>query len=234
MLDIAAMRATLAPPHRAGHPFIIGCLIVAGIGLLVWSVLTWLGVLGALFCAFFFRDPDRVTPAAPGLVVAPADGRVTSVAKVAPPAELGLSPVPVWRVAIFLSVLDVHINRYPVDGRVARIAYRPGKFLSAGDPAAGEANERNSLVLEIEDGGVITVVQIAGQIARRIVCFAHERERAAAGARFGLIRFGSRVDVYLPDGIGPRVIEGQRMVGGETVIAALFDPVQVPAQGQVR
>jgi phosphatidylserine decarboxylase len=234
MLDIAAMRATVSPPHRAGHPFIIGCLILAGVGLLFWSFLTWLGVLGALFCAFFFRDPDRVTPTAPGLVVAPADGRVVSVAQLAPPAELGLPAVPVWRVAIFLSVLDVHINRYPADGRVARIAYRPGKFLSAGDPTAGEANERNSLVLELEDGGAIVVVQIAGQIARRIVCFAHEREQAAAGARFGLIRFGSRVDVYLPAGIGPRVIEGQRMVGGETVIAALSDPDQAPAQGQQR
>lgn len=234
MLDIAAMRATLSPPHRAGHPFILGSLIVAGIGLLFWSALTWLGVLGALFCAFFFRDPDRVTPTAPGLVVAPADGRVVEVARAMPPSELGLAAEPVWRVAIFLSVLDVHINRFPADGRVMRIAYRPGKFLSAGDPAAGEANERNGLVLELADGGAIAVVQIAGLIARRIICFAAERELARAGARFGLIRFGSRVDVYLPAGIAPRVIEGQRTVGGETVIAALTDPTQEPAHGERR
>jgi phosphatidylserine decarboxylase len=234
MLDVAAMRATLAPPHRAGHRFIIGCLVLAGIGLLMWSVLVWLGVLGALFCAFFFRDPDRVTPTAPGLVVAPADGRIVSVTQVAPPAELGLAEAPVWRVAIFLSVLDVHINRFPIDGRVARIAYRPGKFLSAGDPSAGEANERNGLVLELAGGSAIAVVQIAGQIARRIECFCREQEIARAGARFGLIRFGSRVDLYLPPGIAPRVIEGQRTVGGETVIAALLDADQRPAQGEVR
>jgi phosphatidylserine decarboxylase len=238
MLDIAAMRATLSPPHRAGHPFILGCLAVALAGLIFWSALVWLGVLGALFCAFFFRDPDRVTPTALGLVVAPADGRIVSVAQHAPPPELGMAPAPVWRVAIFLSVLDVHINRFPVDGKVARIAYRPGKFLSAGDPTAGEANERNSLVIELEGGQEagqqIAVVQIAGQIARRIVCFAHERETARAGARFGLIRFGSRVDLYLPPGIAPRVVEGQRTVGGETVIADLLAPEAPPAQGEVR
>ena len=234
MLDLDAMRATLAPPHRAGHPFILGCLAIAGIGLLVWHVLVWIGVLGALFCAFFFRDPDRVTPSAPGLVVAPADGRIVSVAEVAPPAELGLERQAVWRVAIFLSVLDVHVNRYPADGTLTRIIYRPGKFLSAGDPLAGEANERNGLVLATGDGQALAVVQIAGQIARRIVCFAETGDRARAGARFDLIRFGSRVDVYLPPGIAPSVVEGQRSVGGETILADLTAPDQTRARGERR
>jgi phosphatidylserine decarboxylase len=234
MFDANAIRQTLAPPHREGHAFIAGCLVLAAVGLLVWSPLTWIGLAGALFCAFFFRDPQRVTPTAPGLVVAPADGRVTAIGQVAPPAELGLPADPVWRVAIFLSVVDVHINRFPADGQVARIVYRPGKFLSAGDATAGEANERNGLVLTLADGRQVAVVQIAGQIARRIVCFTRQTAAAQAGARFGLIRFGSRVDVYLPPGVMPRVIEGQRMVGGETVLADLLAPHQAPPRGEVR
>lgn len=234
MLDVAAMRATLAPPHPAGHPFILGGVALAAVGLLLWHPLTWLGVIFALFCAFFFRDPERVTPSAPGLVVAPADGRVVSVAELAPPAELGLPAQPVWRIGIFLSVLDVHVNRFPADGTVLRVVYRPGQFLSAGDPRAGEANERNGLVLETEDGGPVAVVQIAGQIARRIVCFASAGEAARAGQRFGLIRFGSRVDVYLPPGIAPRVIEGQRTVGGETVLADMAAAAQAPVRGERR
>jgi phosphatidylserine decarboxylase len=234
MLDITAIRASLSPPHRAGHPFILGCLAVALAGLVFWSLLVWIGVLGALFCAFFFRDPDRVTPTAPGLVVAPADGRIVAVSEASPPPELGMAETPVWRVGIFLSVLDVHINRAPVDGRVVRIAYRPGRFLSAGDPTAAEANERNSLAIEMEDGRQLAVVQIAGQIARRIECAVREREVVRAGQRFGLIRFGSRVDLYLPAGVAPRVIEGQRMVGGETVVADLLAAEAAPARGEVR
>lgn len=234
MFDANAIRQTLAAPHPEAHRFIAGFLVLAVVGLLFWSLLTWIGLLGALFCAFFFRDPARVTPTAPGLVVAPADGRVTSVTRVAPPAELGLPAEPVWRVAIFLSVLDVHINRFPVDGQVARIVYKPGKFLSAGDPTAGEANERNGMVLAMADQREIAVVQIAGQIARRIVCFTRQTATARAGERFGLIRFGSRVDVYLPPGIGPRVIEGQRTIGGETVLADLLATDQAAARGEAR
>jgi phosphatidylserine decarboxylase len=234
MLDIDAIRASLAPPHREAQPFILGFAALAVAGLLFWTLLFWVGVLGALFCAFFFRDPQRVTPTRPGLVVAPADGRIISVAEVPPPAELGLPEQKVWRVAIFLSVLDVHITRLPADGTIGRIAYRPGKFLSAGDAAAGEANERNGLVLTLPDGRALAVVQIAGQIARRIVCFVRERDAARAGARFGLIRFGSRVDLYLPPGIMPGVVAGQRAVGGETIFADLSAGGGAPAQGEVR
>lgn len=216
-----ALASVLSPPHRAGIPFIAaaaGGALVLG---LFSSTLMWLGVAAALFCAFFFRDPARVTPVRAGLVVAPADGRVVSVAEASPPAELGLGEEPRWRIAIFLSVLDVHINRSPVDGTVARIAYHPGKFLNAATDKASEENERNGLVLDLEDGRTVAVVQIAGLIARRIVCDVRVGETLACGQRFGLIRFGSRTDLYLPPGVAPLVAEGQRMVGGETVVADL-------------
>lgn len=234
MIDVAAMRATLSGPHREGLPFIAAGAAVAVLGGFFFTTLLWVGLLFALFCAFFFRDPDRVTPVQPGLVVAPADGRVVTVAPAVPPAELGLAATPVWRVGIFLSVLDVHVNRYPADGRVARIVYRHGSFASAGDLAAGENNERNGLVLETPDGRSIAVVQIAGQIARRIVCLVREGDTALAGARFGLIRFGSRVDVYLPQGVVPRVIEGQRMIGAETILADLNAPGGEAPKGVLR
>lgn len=234
MIDVQAMRATLSGPHREGLPFIAAGAAVAVVGGFFFNTLLWAGLLFALFCAFFFRDPDRVTPSRAGLVVSPADGRVVTVAPAVPPAELGLPAEPVWRVGIFLSVLDVHINRYPVDGRVARIVYKHGAFASAGDAQAGEHNERNSLVLETSDGKSLAVVQIAGQIARRIVCFVAQGDAAMAGARFGLIRFGSRVDVYLPPGVVPCVIEGQRMIGAETIIADLAMPAEAPPVGQVR
>jgi phosphatidylserine decarboxylase len=181
----------------------------------------WLGLALALFCAYFFRDPARTTPARAGLVVAPADGRVVSVAEAVPPAELGLGPEPRWRVAIFLSVLDVHVNRSPVDATVTRIAYHPGKFLNAAADKASDENERNGLALTLADGRTLGVVQIAGLIARRIVCEVKEGDSLAAGQRFGLIRFGSRTDLYLPAGVVPLVAEGQRMLGAETVIADL-------------
>jgi phosphatidylserine decarboxylase len=170
--------------------------------------------------AFFFRDPVRVTPLAPGLVVAPGDGRVVEVDHAVPPADLGLGPAPRPHVAIFLSVLDVHVNRAPVGGRIARIAYRPGAFINAELDKASEDNERNGLVIETPRGEV-GVVQIAGFVARRIICSVREGEEVAIGSRFGLIRFGSRLDVYLPAGTALRAGIGQRAVGGETVIAEL-------------
>jgi phosphatidylserine decarboxylase len=154
-------------------------------------------------------------------VVAPADGRVVSVLPVAPPPELGLGTVPRWRVAIFLSVLDVHVNRAPADGTVTRIAYRHGRFLNASLDKASEENERNALALRLADGREIAVVQIAGLIARRIVCSVREGDALRAGERFGIIRFGSRTDLYLPEGVRPLVAVGQTMIGGETVIAEL-------------
>ncbi|GAC1345021.1 MAG: phosphatidylserine decarboxylase [Acetobacteraceae bacterium] len=211
----------LAPPHPVGRPFIIGGAVAALFGVVVGAWLFWLGLLFLLFCFYFFRDPERVAPGRPGAVLAPADGRIVSVQPAVPPAELGLGEAARWRVAIFLSVLDVHVNRVPVDGIVTRIAYRHGTFVNASLDKASEANERNALAIRLRDGREIAVVQIAGLIARRIVCQVREGDPVRAGDRFGIIRFGSRMDLYLPEGVTPLVTEGQYMIGGETVIAEL-------------
>jgi phosphatidylserine decarboxylase len=211
----------LSPPHPAGRPFILGGLVAVLLGLVLGAWLAWLGLLFALFCLFFFRDPERVPPGRPGAVVAPADGRVVSVIPAVPPAELGLGPIPRWRISTFLSVLNVHITRVPADGTITRIAYRHGSFMNASLDKASDANERNAIALRLSDGREIAVVQIAGLIARRIVCDLREGDAVHAGQRFGIIRFGSRADLYLPEGVRPMVAVGQTMVGGETVIAEL-------------
>jgi phosphatidylserine decarboxylase len=211
----------LAPPHPAGRPFILGGLVAVLLGLLLAPWLAWLGLLFALLCLYFFRDPERVPPGRPGAVSAPADGRVVSLMPAVPPSELGLGQVPRWRVSIFLSVLDVHVNRVPTDGIVTRIAYRHGSFLNASLDKASEANERNAIALRLPDGREIAVVQIAGLIARRIVCDLREGDAVHAGQRLGIIRFGSRTDLYLPEAVRPLVAVGQTMIGGETVIAEL-------------
>jgi phosphatidylserine decarboxylase len=217
-----SLRLVLAPPHPAGRPFIIGGAAVAVIGgLWLGAWLFWLGTLFALFCLYFFRDPERVAPNREKLILAPADGHVVSVIPAVPPAELGLGEAPRWRVAIFLSVLDVHVNRVPADGTVTRIAYRHGAYLNASLDKASEENERNAIALRLPDGRDLAVVQIAGLIARRILCDIREGDSVQAGDRFGIIRFGSRTDVYLPEGVRPLVVEGQTMIGGETVIAEL-------------
>ena len=219
----ASIRVVVAPPHKAGWPFIGIGAAVAVIGLFTSPILVWLGVAFAAFCLYFFRDPERITPTRPGLLIAPADGHVTMVDMAVPPAELGLDGAPRWRVAIFLSVLDVHINRAPCDGVVTRIAYRHGKFLNASLDKASTDNERNALAMQLPGGQDIAVVQIAGLIARRILCFASQGETLRAGERFGLIRFGSRTDLYLPHGVEPLVSLGQTMIGGETVIASFAE-----------
>ena len=212
----------LARPHPAARPFLIGGVAVALLGgALLGSFLFWLGVAFTLFCLYFFRDPERVPPARPGLVLAPADGHVVSVMPVKPPVELGMGEETRWRIAIFLSVLDVHVNRMPCDGTVTRIAYHHGKFLSANLDKASDENERNALALRLPDGRDIAVVQIAGLIARRILCDAKVGDAVQAGDRFGIIRFGSRTDIYLPPGVEPMVAVGQTMIGGETVLAEL-------------
>ncbi|HEY1931698.1 MAG TPA: phosphatidylserine decarboxylase [Acetobacteraceae bacterium] len=216
------IRHALAPPHPAGRPFIIGGLVVVVLGLILGRWLSWLGLAFTLFCLFFFRDPERVPPGRPGAILAPADGRVVSVAPGVPPAELGLGVVPRWRVSIFLSILNVHVNRVPADGTVTRVAYRHGAFVSASLDKASESNERNAIALRLPDGREIAVVQIAGLVARRILCGIREGDAVHAGARFGIIRFGSRTDLYLPEGVRPLIAEGQTMIGGETVIAELF------------
>jgi len=215
------LRLVLAPPHPAGHHFIAAGVLAFLVGLLVGAWLAWLGLLFALFCLFFFRDPERVPPPRPGLAVAPADGRVVAIGPAVPPAELGLGEAPRCRVSIFLSVLNVHVNRMPVDGLVTRAAYRHGKYFNASLDKASTDNERNALAVRLADGRDVAVVQIAGLIARRILCDVHEGDVVQAGARFGIIRFGSRTDLYLPEDVRPLVAVGQTMVGGETVIAEL-------------
>ena len=215
-----SLRLVLAPPHPAGRPFIAGGAVAMVLGLFVGNWLIWLGGLFILFCLYFFRDPERVAPDRP-VVIAPADGHIVSVQMAVPPVELDLGDAPRWRVAIFLSVLDVHVNRSPVAGTVTRIAYRHGKFLSANLDKASTDNERNALAILMPDGRDLAVVQIAGLIARRILCDVREGEMVTAGGRFGIIRFGSRTDVYLPHGVTPLVAVGQTMIGGETVVAEL-------------
>ena len=215
------IRTVLAPPHPAGRPFILAGAVVAAVGIFVGSWLFWLGLLFLLFSLYFFRDPERVAPRWAGAVVAPADGRVVSVGPAVPPPELGLGDRPLCRVATFLSVMDVHVNRVPVGGTITRVAYRHGKFVNASLDKASEHNERNALAIRLADGRMVAVVQIAGLIARRIICQAREGDGVRTGERFGLIRFGSRTDIYLPDGVKPLVTEGQTMIGGETLIADL-------------
>ncbi|GGF72773.1 phosphatidylserine decarboxylase proenzyme [Azorhizobium oxalatiphilum] len=213
-----SIRKAFPPVHREGYPFIAIAVVIAA-GLLMVS--TFLGMLGvglAIWTALFFRDPARVTPLRDGLVVAPADGRISQVGLAVPPRELGLSDVPLMRISIFMNVFNVHVNRAPVSGRIEKIAYKPGLFLNAELDKASEDNERNGLIVQGVHGPV-GVVQIAGLIARRIVSFVHEGEEIGAGERFGLIRFGSRVDVYLPVGTRILVSEGQITTAGETVLA---------------
>jgi phosphatidylserine decarboxylase len=207
------------PPHPAGRPFIFICLAIVAAGMFINHWLAALGLCMGLFCLYFFRDPARVPPARNGAILAPADGRIVSVAPGIPPAELGLGQASRWRISIFLSVLNVHVNRVPADGTVTRIAYRHGAYLNASLDKASEANERNAIALRLPDGRELAVVQIAGLIARRILCSLREGDAVRAGDRFGIIRFGSRTDLYLPEGVEPLVREGQTMIGGETVVA---------------
>lgn len=224
MALIENLRSVFAPPHPVGRPFLLGAAAIMVAGLLVGLWLSLVGLALLLFCFYFFRDPERVAPARPGAVVAPADGRVVSVMQAVPPAELGLGPAPMTRVAIFLSVMDVHVNRVPFSGVVTRIAYRHGKFVNASLDKASDHNERNALALRLPDGRSMAVVQIAGLVARRIVCQVREGDSVTTGSRFGIIRFGSRTDLYLPEGAVPLVTVGQTMIGGETVIAELSAP----------
>jgi phosphatidylserine decarboxylase len=211
----------IVPVHIDGYKFLA---IGAGITLLLFWLfppVAWLTALLTAWIAYFFRDPPRVTPLREGLIVAPADGRISAIERVRPPAELGLGDSPRVRISTFLSIFDVHINRTPVAGRIARSVYVPGRFVNAALDKASEENERRALVIATAGGADVGVVQIAGLIARRIVTFVHEGDDVGIGERFGLIRFGSRVDLYLPPDHGALVAVGQRAVGGETVMADL-------------
>lgn len=211
----------LKPMHPEGWRFVP---IFAGISLVLfwlWSPLGWLGLGLTVWCYYFFRDPVRSVPQGEGLILSPADGVVSLIEPAVPPPELGLGPESLLRVSVFMSVFNCHVNRLPVDGKIAAVAYRPGKFLNASLDKASLDNERNSLLVEMEDGRKLVVVQIAGLVARRIVCWGKPGQSLRAGERFGLIRFGSRLDVYLPPGVAPLVALGQTMVAGETVLADL-------------
>jgi phosphatidylserine decarboxylase len=218
-----SIRSQLAPVHPLGYPFIGGFALVSLVLFWVWTPLGWIGTLATAWCAYFFRDPVRVTPLREGLVVAPADGRVSRVVNAVPPAELGLSERPLPRISIFMSVFDCHVNRSPVAGKIERMVYRAGKFISADLDKASEDNERNCFIIAGARAR-IGVVQIAGLIARRIVPFVQEGQAVSAGDRIGMIRFGSRVDVYLPEGGRALVAEGQTAIAGETVLADLAQP----------
>ena len=213
-----SIQRQMVPIHKEGYPFIAGFAVLALILFWLWQPLGWLGTIVTVWCVYFFRDPPRVTPVDDTLVISPADGRVCLLGPAVPPPELGLGTEPMERVCVFMSVFDCHVNRMPIAGRITRIAYTPGKFLNADLDKASEDNERNGFVI---DGpyGRVGMVQIAGLIARRIVCFSHEGDSKAAGERVGLIRFGSRVDVYLP--AGARVLAGldTTAIAGETVLA---------------
>ncbi|XDA96585.1 phosphatidylserine decarboxylase [Sulfitobacter sp. LCG007] len=216
------MRDTfIKPMHPEGRVFVGVFAVVAIVLFLIWKPLGWIALGLTVWCYYFFRDPERVTPLGSDLVTSPADGVVSLIEPAVPPKELGLPDVALTRVSVFMNVFNCHVNRAPVSGRVTAVAYRPGKFLNASLDKASEDNERNSLAIEMADGRSIAVVQIAGLVARRIVCWVKPGSTVETGERFGLIRFGSRLDVYLPEGVEPEVRLGQTMVAGETVIARL-------------
>jgi phosphatidylserine decarboxylase len=217
----ASIRNAIPPIHPEGYKFIAAFFVASLVLGWMWDPFFWIGMALTIWCALFFRDPARVTPVTPSLVVSPADGHVSSVGMAVPPPELGLGLGPRTRVCVFMNVFDVHINRAPVSGRIRRMAYRPGKFINAELDKASEDNERNGLVIERADGRDVGVVQIAGLVARRIVPWVREAESVTAGDRIGIIRFGSRVDVYLPDGSTALVAVGQRAIAGETIVADL-------------
>ncbi len=216
------MRDTfLKPMHPEGRKFVGIFAAITAVLFFIWSVLGWISVGLTIWCYYFFRDPVRVTPTRDGLIVSPADGIVSLIEKAVPPAELGMPDMALTRVSVFMSVFNCHVNRAPIAGQIAQIAYRPGKFFNASLDKASADNERNSLCIQMADGRQLAVVQIAGLVARRIVCFSTKGDTLRTGERFGLIRFGSRLDVYLPDGLEPLVNLGQTMVAGETVLADL-------------
>src|SRR3954453_16304292 len=216
----SSIRAQIPPIHPEGYPFIGGFALASLILFWIWTPLGWIGTALTLWCALFFRDPARVTPVREGLVVAPADGRISKVINAVPPKELNLGERPMPRVSIFMSVFDCHVNRSPVTGRIEDIVYKAGTFINADLDKASEDNERNSFVIATGNTR-LGVVQIAGLLARRIVCFTREGTTVSAGERLGMIRFGSCVDIYLPEGTRTLVAAGQTAIAGETVIADL-------------
>jgi len=227
------LQHVLHPIHPDGRKFVALFVAVTLVLFILWPPLGWAGVIASLWCVYCFRDPPRVTPLRPGLVVSPADGLVVSVGSADPPAELELGPGQMTKIGIFLNVFDVHINRVPIAGTVERTRYHKGQFLNASFDKASDVNERMAIRLTTGDGADIGVVQVAGLVARRIVCQIAAGQRLETGERFGLIRFGSRTDLYLPAGWSVQVAVGQHVLGGETVIADA-QSAEPQRQGAVR
>ena len=220
-MSVSMISTFVKPMHPEGKRFVVLATALTFLLFLVWSPLGWIGVGLTIWVYYFFRDPERIIPMRPDIMVSPADGVVSLLEPAVPPVELGLGEEAIMRVSVFMSVFNCHVNRLPASGRITKIAYRPGKFFNASLDKASVDNERNGLAIMLEDGRHYAVVQIAGLVARRILCWAAEEQEMARGARFGLIRFGSRLDIYLPDGATPLVRIGQTMVAGETLIAHL-------------
>ena len=213
------LRQIIAPLHPDGWKFVAIAVVATLVLFLLWRPAGWLALILTLWIAYFFRDPWRVTPMRAGLIVSPADGIVVSIAPAPPPPELAMGSVPVTRIGIFLNLFDVHVARAPLAGAIAARHYTPGRFINASLDKASEHNERLALRLSAADGPDVACVLIAGLVARRIVCPLLAGQRVGAGERIGIIRFGSRVDVYVPPPYVPLVALGQRMVAGETVLA---------------
>lgn len=215
------IKGILVPIHKEGYPFIAAFAIVTFILALISDLLGMTGLILTLWCVYFFRDPVRTVPEQQGLLVSPADGLVQMIVEATPPAELEMGSTPLTRISIFLNVFNVHVNRIPVAGVISAMHYFPGKFLNASLDKASEENERQAVAVEMADGRKVGVIQIAGLVARRIVTHIKPDQHVATGERFGIIRFGSRVDIFLPSGVVPLVVEGQTAIGGETIIADL-------------
>ncbi|WP_372615006.1 phosphatidylserine decarboxylase [Aquicoccus sp.] len=220
-MSVSMLSTFVKPMHPEGRRFVAIAAAATLVLFWLWAPLGWISLGLTVWVYYFFRDPPRVTPRRPGIMVSPADGVVSLLEPAVPPAELGLGEAAMTRVSVFMSVFNCHVNRLPAAGRIAHVAYRPGKFLNASLDKASADNERNGLAVDLPDGTRYGVVQIAGLVARRILCWAEEGQELARGERFGLIRFGSRLDIYLPEGATPLVRIGQTMVAGETVIADL-------------
>ena len=223
----------LVPIAREGWPFIAIFGLVSLILYFVYAPLGWIGLVLTLWCVYFFRNPDRVTPEREGLIISPADGIVQMIAEMSPPEELDMGSEPVVRVSVFMNVFDCHVNRIPCDGHIGKLVYVPGQFLNASLDKASEENERQMVRIDLDSGAFVGAVQIAGLVARRIVCYLEEDQIVLAGERFGLIRFGSRVDIYLPHGAVSHAVIGQKCVSGETVLADLKSD-EAARSGEVR
>lgn len=218
---LQTIKSVFVPIHPAGWMFIAIFAITTALLTAVWDEFFWIGVILTTWCVYFFRDPERITPLREGLIVSPADGVVQKICKCVPPAELDLGSAERVRVSIFLNVFNVHVNRIPIEGSISKLHYQHGKFLNASLDKASEENERQSIKITTPDDMTVGVVQIAGLVARRILCDLKTGQSVKTGEKFGIIRFGSRTDVYLPPDVVPLVIEGQTAVGGETIIADL-------------